>query len=543
MKYITIALLVIIAASPVLADQVVVNSDDWRDVYTGLHYASLTGQDAFFVTDQTQAARTLPTIQDEPTLLITGRQQAVGGFRALLQARTSQIEEIQSRDPFQTNQELALRAPTENIIIVDDAYGYNALVVSTYANVRNSSVVFADIGVLDVFDEKQPEEVLVYGQIPTQLVTQLEDIITDSITNQDRFQDNFDLVERFLTFQPQESIVLSNGEFIEYQLIADNNPVIFTGREAVPDQVIEFLNEKDFQVGVLVGNALAPNARYIKDETGMSVFVKFAQGRNEQQFALDLFPLPIPNPLIQFTQAEYDPTSQQLFVTLTNPGDVPVYFTLSLQTADEEVESGDATFIDAGTYKTIALPLERPATQGEYTIIYGAYPTALELIVSGRAEISQVEIDDESEVAIRGASYDPGQEAILVEVENTGAVDAFVLVEAEDVRQGLDRVRVSSDVERINAQETETIELPIALSERDLQRNNELSLITFYGERELSLTKQTRATLGFSVSESSNYWIWIVVAVVAILALLFAIKANKKKQKPQYAHYQQWPPR
>ena len=523
------ALIALIVLLPVVSAQVVVNSDDWRDVYSGLQHASITDQRGHFITDTQQAGRVLARLNpDEPVLLITGNTQLMPGFRNLLSSRGFTVEEIRSTNPLRTNEELVLRADPEHVIIIGDAYGFNAVSVGTYATARGAGVLFASSQTASVLNQLSVQSVLVYGHIPSSLLESFELQVTDTINNQDRFDDNFALVERYLQEFPTQVILLANGEIIEDQLISGSSPTLFIGRQTVPSRVTDMILSQDVRTAVLIGNALAPNANVIKDRTGISIFIKFAQGRDQQQFALDLFSVPIPNPLIQVASAEFDPTRQSLLVTYQNPGEIATFFSASL-TSGQTVEDAQPVFIEAGSYKTQQYALSAIDGPLAYTILFGASPRTLDLIVQGSVPVSTVEIDDQSEIRVVRARYDTRTESFIVDIENTGSVPVFVLTEAVDVRVGNERARVGSEVVRIPVGQTRQSELFVELTERDLERNFELSLEVFYGQREFSLVQFRRATLGFDVGSSLPFsWTWVILVLVIALVLGWFVTRKKR---------------
>lgn len=521
-------LFILLLAAPALADQVVVNSQDWRDVYTGLQYAAATDQPGAFVTGDDQANALLGQLQQNQTvLLITGRQQQSPGFRALLRSNGFAVEEHRSDNAITTNEEFAARAPTQNLVVVDDAYGYNAISVATYANMRNASVAFSDTDVTSLAEQKNPEEVLLYGHIPSARYQELESLVTNQINEQDKFKDNFALAKQFLEHKDAQSLILTNGEFIEGQLITDEFPVLFTGRENVPEEVTEFIRENDFRIATLIGNSLAPNAQQIKQATDMSIFIKFAQGRNQQQVALDLFEVPSPQARLQVSQATYNPASGSLEVTYQNPGDVATYFTGTITTADGTYEDQDPVFLETGSYKTVQYSMPAPGSNVSYHVLYGTGPTSLELRRQGTLGVEQVTVEDDSELEITEAAYDPSTQQLVVSATNPGRDAVYVMVEAVNLRIGSERVRVGSEVVRILSGATEKISLPVQLTESDLSRNADVELEVFFGAREFSLIQHARVTKPIIVSQKMPAWGYAAAAAVILAILIFFLRRRR----------------
>ncbi len=534
-KTLLIITLLLLSVASVSAEQVIINSNDWRDVIVGLQYAASIGDRGRFVVSEEQGQALISELgDDKDILLITGNDQIMPGMRSLLISQGYTVDELESKDPVQLSHDLALQANTTSLVVISDDYGYDAISVANYANIRGSSVVFASDETKFLIEDKNPEELLLYGQIPSAVYDDIQEFNPIIINNQDRFEDNFELVKRFIEFENQSTLLLTNGEFIEEQLVTDNKPVLFTGRQTVPDEVIDLLKEQDFRIGIIIGNSLAPNAHYIKESAQMSIFIKFAKGKNQQQVSLDTFPLPVPNPLLQISDSEYDQTTRKLFVTYQNPGDVPTYFSGSFKTPSGTVEDKQIVFIEAGTYKTVAYDSEPPQGDINYTIFFGAYPATLDLMLQGFITPKLVRIDDKSNVTVTDASYDTTKQRFVITIDNNGGVPSYVLTELVDVRIGGNKMRLGASVEQISAGRQKKVYIPAVLSEKDIERNKEIRVELFFGERENTLIKEYKRTFAFKTSSSiSSYTLLLVggVLLIIILVVLF----GKKKKKP-YRH-------
>ena len=521
-----ILLLAILLVPFVTADVLIINSQDWRDVYTGLQHSVSTNQDAYFAVDQAQATALLGIIRPEQQItLLTGQQQQVPGLRSLLQANGYVITDIQSANALQTNQDLALIADTQNLVIIDPSYPYNAISVATYANMRNASVVFAQTNLELLVEEKQPEEVLIYGIINREQYDIASSLSTVEINTQDKFSDNFALVQRFIQYQETQGLLLSNGEFIENQLVTGKTPTLFIGRQNVPQEVTTFISENNFRIGTLIGNALAVNAEQIKDATGISIFIKFAQGRNQQQLPLDIFPLPTPQAQISIVQAEYNPALQALFVTYQNPGEVATYFSASITTSQGTVEDDQPIFIDAQSTKTTRYDIASPQGEATITLVYGLGPSSLEFILQEAVRVSEIIVEDASTISFpQNVRYDGT--SLLVDITNTGSRTTHVILEAVDVLSGSQRLRIGSEVTSIRSQATQTIRLPVTLTEQDIQRNPTVHLEAYFGQREVSLVHVQEATLPLVLKEAFTY-LWLLLGAV-ILVVVFVLVRKKR---------------
>ena len=147
MKRVVLVLLFLLLATPVLAvDRVIVNSADWHDVYSGMLYASLLGVPSNFLVSQQDGAILLYSIPtNEPNILVVSSrtQPYVVGYGPFLQGRGyDNATELVTRN---ANLDLATRLTNiTKFIVIDPAYGYNAISAAPYAVKAGYYVLFAN---------------------------------------------------------------------------------------------------------------------------------------------------------------------------------------------------------------------------------------------------------------------------------------------------------------------------------------------------------------------------------------------------------------
>jgi len=285
MKKLIISLLIfLMIVSAVSAEQIIVNSEDWRDVYSGMLYGSLTGTPTSFLVSAKHSTLILNAIpRTEPiTAFSSDNAPFIVGYRGILESRGYEAEEI-----VQENFNLYLAEQLEEVtsfVIIDDSYGYNAVSVAPYAAVSNSFVLFADRdNIRDVEDflaGRTVDSLLLYGYVDRQVREALAEYNPEIINEEgDRFANNIEIVKKYKEVKGAQQVLLTNGEFIEKEIMSGAEPVIFIGANNVPDQTREYIQGSDIEIGVLVGNELVGTATYIRRQVGISVFVKFARTR------------------------------------------------------------------------------------------------------------------------------------------------------------------------------------------------------------------------------------------------------------------------
>ena len=222
-----------------------------------------------------------------------------------------------------------------NFIIVGNTYGYNAIAVAPYSVLTKSWVFLADranIAEIDnILSKRNVNKMLIYGFVDREVRDTLDKYNPEVIDNGDRFKDNIDIVKKYLKTDPVNQITLTNGEFIEKEIMSGREPVLFTGKENVPDDIREYIKSSDIKVGVLIGADLVGAATNIRRSTGISVIVKFARGARAPAGAisavegLDLFYLPVPIMKLDLQSAKYNRATSQLELVYKSDSNIPVF--------------------------------------------------------------------------------------------------------------------------------------------------------------------------------------------------------------------------
>jgi hypothetical protein len=267
-------------------DRVIVNSEDWKDVYSALLYTGLLGkQPGIFLTSSNQESLMYNIPKNvSGILLITSQSKSyVDGYGQTL--RSSGYSNVNELALDNINLNLANILVKQNnikkFILVDDTYGYDAISSAPYAIVDQYYVLFVNkenIGVVDAFlSSVNPQKIILLGQFSQDIRNTLMDYNPEVIGNENKFDNNIVMVKKFKTVNDTQQLIISSGEFIERSLFSVD-PVIFITPTDVPQQVIDYVKQANFQVAVLIGNELIDSLKIFREKTGISVFVKFAQG-------------------------------------------------------------------------------------------------------------------------------------------------------------------------------------------------------------------------------------------------------------------------
>ncbi len=547
------------------------NSADWQDVYSVLSYANLIGRGGVFLVSTRHSTLLINQLNTQNNYLIVSSSENpyVIGYESVLQSRGfNEVDEIRVNN---VNLEMARRLPetVEDFIILDDSYGYNAISVAPYATISKSYVLFTNQRninqVYNFLQSRNVNSIIVYGQVDRSVKERLEEYNPDIINEGDRFLNNQEIVDRYQEFhsqingEPKRQAILTNGEFIEQEIMSGVEPVVFIGRANVPEQVREYIQKSDIDIGILIGNELIGSATFIRRELGISVFVKFAQSARAPTTAispvedLDRFYLPRYILNLDIFTVRYNRLANQIEVTYQNLVDLSAYLkgtiTLRFEDGTQLVGDENAIFIDKSEFKTIIYrekangdPLDE--MQGDITAevftIFGESPRSLEYQLRKTVTVETVDILDEAEIEFGKVLYDKRSGKFLVEIRNIGDVDAFVDLEVIDLLINDELVTFGADeVIFIEAGDSKFIEVTVDMADEDIDSNPKIRIRAYYGERERSLVKiiEGEFSYGFTgfgyvtgqVLKDIGKNVILYLPVIVIVILLILILGMKKK--------------
>jgi archaellum component FlaF (FlaF/FlaG flagellin family) len=549
-------LLFVLLSQGILAapDRVIINSADWHDVYSGMLYASLSGIPSNFLVSQKHGAillYSIPTAERSPFVVSSRSQPYVVGYASFLTAKGyDNATELVTRN---ANLDLArdLTSITK-FIVIDPAYGYNAISAAPYAVQSRQYVLFADRRnideVLAFLQGRPPASLLVLGQVDREVKDALAPFNPETVNTGDRFSNNLVMVDRYLQLKPTKQVILSNGEFLEAGIMSGADPVVYIGRTNVPDAVQQYIKKSDIEVGILIGNELIGTATTVRRQLGISVFVKFAQGARTPQGAiaqvedLDRFPMPRYDLSLEIVSIVYNKATRSLEVTYRNPTDLALYFKSTLTINDggtvKVTGDNDPLFLDKRGTKTVVYTAATDGTplllQGEnltaqVLTIYGEGPKSLENTLQATLSISQVEVKDDTAVNITDLYYDKSRQEFVATIENVGPVDAYVEPEMENLLINDEPVTVAAErAVLIKKGRSASIPIAIAMAEADFAANPQVTVRAYYGERELSLIKITEKSFPLRFGGGYGQYVPYAVVVAVILILLLFLGTKKK---------------
>ena len=537
--------LIIVFSSSSLAldgDHIISNSEDWKDVFSTVHYANLKDEQGHFLVSTAHGTLLLNQIKKNNNIGIVTSEDRPLVFNYPGTIRAEGYEGVEEKEVDSANLELIEELEDiNNFIVVGNSYGYPATAVTPFALKTDSWVFLADrtnIAEIDaILSRRDVNNLILYGYMDREVRETLSKYDPEVINTGNRFKNNVEIVKKYREIDPVRQVVLSNGEFIEQEVMNEREPVLFTGKENVPDPIKEYLKNSGIEIGVLVGNSLIGAASNVRESTGISVMVKFARGARSQQQGvstvegLDLFYVPSPSLDLSIDSIRYNRASSRLEVTYESNSNVPAYLkgTISLISPDGEQRLGDEdpVFIAPNDFKTISysdIDVGTEELMAQIYTLYGETPAALDRVLEKTVNITIVDIIDGCEIEVKSITYNKQKEKFYVEVRNTvDNTDCWTDIELRDiVVDGREQTIGTEGSTKIGADKSKEVVIDQRMAENDIEENQFVNLRAYYGERKNSLTKLFKGRFKLSI-ETLTFISYAIISLSAIILILVII--------------------
>lgn len=554
------------------ARTVVVNSQDWIDVYSGMLYARLNDDSALFLTTR-RSATVLPQVLpygDTLLVLESERIPHTANLASRLDREGFKTSTLFSRGSFATNLALATELNATRYVIVDPTYGFNAVSVTPYAVVTNSYVLFVDDRNIDqvaaFLAARQVDRMLIYGPVTDTVLERMGKFSPEILNAGNRYKDNIEILKRYFGANPwADQVVLTHGEFIESQLFS-GEPVILIGRGRVLPITLEFARSTPLRSAVVLGNELTTPAKQFKDATGIPVFVKIGLGIPKGEFeyepikALDMFFLPSLAIQVDLGPVRYNAVDKVLEIAYRNRGDrafltgsigIMVDGAIAQTIGDRDVQRLERNETRGFRYPidlTEEFAANRNVTADIFTI-YGEAADIQDRAIAAQVPVRLAGADDQCELELKQVTYNERTQRFGVRIANPSEVDCYSSISLlEVIVDDVPQVLVYPDTALIRAGDTETFIIKQRMTPVDLEDNPDVHVRVFYGEEDGLLFKliDERRPIEKPVDYAFLLTVGIIAILIILIIVLFILWRRSKKNgeryrpEPSYGSQREW---
>ena len=272
----------------------VVNSNDWKDVYSGMLYSHYEEDGQPYFVSTASGTSIFEILPNSPvTLIESDRVPYSPNFGARLSTNSYEVENRIGV----SNGNLELQPENKkNFIVVSENYPSSAIISAPLARQTDSWVLIANQENLGEISSRLADaegEVIMIGEFSDSIRSELEPSADEQITSSNRANLSIMVAERFKNENAGvlNNVRLSSGLFLEKSMFRSNMPVLLTGTNYLPDQTSRFIRENNIENAYIIGNQLTSIGEEIKDEIDdVSVFVKYGQGKGDESYAISMFP-------------------------------------------------------------------------------------------------------------------------------------------------------------------------------------------------------------------------------------------------------------
>lgn len=512
---------------------ILVNSQDWEDVYSGSSYAQEEGERVFYTkTEDAQGVLDLLPRNKPVTIVQSTENPYVGNLQTVLETRGYTVEETVeiSDGPTELYQE-----ETKDIVVIDKGSPASAVIAASLANNKDAwPLVISNENLEDSENILQSaEEVTMVGLFGRETGEMAREYADEEFSNPNRFGLAKDIAEEVLKLNPDsESMYITDGRVIEQDLMESERPVLLSGTNFPPEEVISFVLDNKITSGVIVGARLTTVGEDLKDEVEkedreISLFVKYGTARGDQSQiqSLNSFPLPRDDVELLIESAQYDPSSKELYVTYTNEGSSSLFMISTMTVEDEDgndigsAGDNETSFIGADSSTTKSYSIDLQASEAEnasvrFTTSYGSQRDNLDTYVSPEEEgvfgppyvipMTVEEINDESQVELGEIKYLQDVSRFKLNIENTGETDAYVSASLLNViKSGRESTFTTKETIKITEGESKEVYIPAELDRIDLEENDMIQASISFGERKGALVNNLAQETEFKASSGS----------------------------------------
>lgn len=552
--------------APAMAKTIVINSQDWKDVYSGVFYADYQGDNIVFFNSPNPVG-IFDILPREEILLIDSRNKPyVPNIDSVLESKGFEVSKLEITEG---NLELLEEFDIKKFVVIADEYPESAISVGPYAYLTKSWVLVVTSENLDEIKNylSGADYVVLYGTFPREIKDEISGYADKIISTGNKFEDNVLIAQEFAMIKKSEQVLISDGYSLEEELATGsegNFPVLLVGKNLFPEETLNFIESEDIKTCIVIGNGLGYIGERIKDERGddTKVFVKFGQavaGVSQQIYALNTFQLPLPELNLTITSTYYNPESKKLYVVFDNKGNrgVFAFSTISIKSDGKEITTlsdEETIFLPVGESVSVYdLDLAEIYYGTDLSVVfytsYGVTEENLEQFVTAKNKFGppielpidiRTDMEEDSEIEILDISYEYNTR-FIIKLRNPNEYTIYASVCLEDIPVHGIYETVCSEKVSIPADREREIFIEASLDEIDLETltQGEIAVKVIFGKnQDLVINSRTEFLELRTVSGLTGYFLMggsIIGGIIVVSLLVLVLRKKDFRPKMSYS--------
>ena len=438
-------------------NQVIINSENWEDVYSSAIYSNLNNIEFKYISDTDDVDEFIKyqiNKNNNKIFYIEGINPISSSLENKLKNNNFEITKVLKKEK-NINYKLSTELKNfESLILLDSKYSYNAISVLPYANLKSQYVLFTNKKNIDenkILIEKF-NNLLLIGKLDREVSDYIKNLDNKEITyidEKNKFLNNLKITKLLLDKLQTKVVILSNGELLEEDILSGNKPILFIGKNEIPEKVYEFIEENNIKQGVLLDKTKIEKIRELKKNSGIeNIYLKISKGYADEtkdqlsQRPLGIFKIIPKESQIDILSINYNKVTEEFLIEIVNNGDSNSFVktTLFLFENEKKIETISKDFIEEVLIKEIvthSIPYKNFILKEEFkfqvNVLYGENKDLLDKEAKKDLEVEVITLIDDSNIEIKNVIYDFKTKRFKIQVENKEDKEVYVQLKLEDV--------------------------------------------------------------------------------------------------------------
>ena len=519
---------------------VIINSDDWHDLYLGAVYAGSIGADVMFFRSLAEVQRKTETLGKwSDIIVIESKENSVYETYSnyLDNKKINNYQVLMFDDYTDLQDKLFLNADYNKFVLLNSDFGVEALALSPLIIKENYAPLFIDRdnykSVLS--NIKHAEDIIIGGKLINKIRSKID--LDPSEEFSGYYNQNVNAISEFIANKyGSEWAVLASPENYDLTLTLQKNPLLlYLGGSEELAEVIKNSNINKLEVG---GNALADLSKNIEKLSGkdLKILVKYGQtitnlpGYEGKILDIDSVKVNFPFVKLDVQNVVYFKNQSILVVGVENQGNVDALAQFSVEFGNKIYSSDGYVLIPEN--QLIYVPFEVRSSDSTTSNIDVRYDYSDDFRFSIKASngksvikknVTLIDVATPSDIDIAKVSYSDGR--ILVEYDNDNSFDIKLRSELY-----LKNELIASSKEYIvPANSKESVILYVPYNSYDDFRSFETKVKTIYGKENTLFVREDVVKVD-SVSNLIPYLVLVLVFVVIFLLIFLLVRKKKTKK-------------